>query len=112
MRRVRRDSIEWGASEEGWTIRGAALRVKEPGRTGTHGFCLTYGAGLPRVGAPAITPAMSFRWSTQRVVVTGGAGFLGSFVLEELRRRGAEHVFVPRSKDYDLVDMAAVKRLY
>ncbi len=55
---------------------------------------------------------MPFNWSKERVVVTGGAGFLGSFVLEELRRRGARDVFVPRSREYDLVDMAAVKRLY
>ena len=45
-------------------------------------------------------------------MVTGGAGFLGSFVLEELSRRGAQEVFVPRSRDYDLVDGAAVRRLY
>src|SRR6266702_234345 len=51
-------------------------------------------------------------WSRESIVVTGGAGFLGSFVLEELRRRGARDVFVPRSADYDLVDMAAVRRLY
>src|SRR6266568_3001177 len=51
-------------------------------------------------------------WSQESIVVTGGAGFLGSFVLEELRRRGARDVFVPRSRDYDLVDMAAVRRLY
>jgi GDP-L-fucose synthase len=55
---------------------------------------------------------MSFDWSRERVVVTGGAGFLGSFVFEELQRRGARDVFVPRSREYDLVDMAAVKRLY
>ncbi len=55
---------------------------------------------------------MPFDWSNERVVVTGGAGFLGSFVLEELRRRGARELFVPRSREYDLVDMAAVKRLY
>jgi GDP-L-fucose synthase len=55
---------------------------------------------------------MSLEWSKERVVVTGGAGFLGTFVLEELRRRGADKVFVPRSREYDLVDMAAVKRLY
>jgi GDP-L-fucose synthase len=55
---------------------------------------------------------MALDWSTERVVVTGGAGFLGGYVLEELRRRGARHLFVPRSADYDLVDMAAVKRLY
>lgn len=44
------------------------------------------------------------------MLVTGGGGFFGSFVVEELRRRGAAHVFVPRSKDYDLVDRAACKR--
>ena len=51
-------------------------------------------------------------WSHERIVLTGGAGFLGSFVQEELRRRGARDVFVPRSHEYDLVDMAAVRRLY
>ena len=55
---------------------------------------------------------MPFEWATERVVVTGGAGFLGSFVLEELRRRGARDVFVPRSREYDLVDIAAVRRIY
>ncbi len=55
---------------------------------------------------------MSFDWSRERVVVTGGAGFLGGFVLQELQRRGARDVFVPRSREYDLVDMTAVKRLY
>lgn len=55
---------------------------------------------------------MAIHWPDERVVVTGGAGFLGSFVLEELQRRGARDVFVPRSADYDLVDMDAVRRLY
>ncbi len=55
---------------------------------------------------------MSLIWSQERVLVTGGAGFLGGFVMEELRRRGARDVFVPRSRDYDLVDMEAVRRLY
>jgi GDP-L-fucose synthase len=49
-------------------------------------------------------------WAAKRVTVTGGAGFLGSFVVERLRRGGAE-VFVPRSAEYDLVDRAAVRRL-
>src|SRR5512138_1630245 len=55
---------------------------------------------------------MSIHWPSERIVVTGGAGFLGSFVLEELRRRGAKDIFVPRSKDYDLVDMTGVRALY
>src|SRR5690348_5785503 len=55
---------------------------------------------------------MPIDWSNERVVVTGGAGFLGGFVLEELRRRGARDVFVPRSADYDLVEMDAVRKLY
>ncbi len=54
---------------------------------------------------------MSF-WDTQRVVVTGGAGFLGSFVVDQLRARGCRHIVVPRSQDYDLVQMSAVERLY
>jgi GDP-L-fucose synthase len=48
----------------------------------------------------------------QRVVVTGGAGFLGSFVVEQLKARGARDIFVPRSAEYDLVDSEAVRRLY
>ncbi len=54
---------------------------------------------------------MSF-FENRRVLVTGGAGFLGSFVLEKLQERNCNEIFVPRSKDYDLVEMEAVKRLY
>jgi GDP-L-fucose synthase len=49
-------------------------------------------------------------WERRRVAVTGGAGFLGSFVVERLRRDGAE-VFVPRSAEYDLVDRAGCRRM-
>lgn len=54
---------------------------------------------------------MSF-WKDKRVVVTGGAGFLGSFVVDLLRDKGCRQIVVPRSKDYDLVQMDAVRRLY
>ena len=45
-------------------------------------------------------------------MVTGGAGFFGSFVVDRLRAEGAKEIFVPRSRDYDLVDPAAVRRAY
>lgn len=44
--------------------------------------------------------------------MTGGAGFLGSFVVEQLRAKGCRQVVVPRSQDYDLVRMDAVRQLY
>ncbi|HKC25381.1 MAG TPA: GDP-L-fucose synthase [Thermoanaerobaculia bacterium] len=46
----------------------------------------------------------------RRVLVTGGAGFLGGFVVQRLREAGAD-VVAPRSADYDLVDRAAARRL-
>ncbi len=54
---------------------------------------------------------MSNFWQGKRVTVTGGAGFLGSYVVEELRRRGATDIFIPRKRDYDLVQHEAVLRL-
>jgi GDP-L-fucose synthase len=53
---------------------------------------------------------MSTFWQDKQVVVTGGAGFLGSFVVERVQRAGAR-VVIPRSGDYDLVDRAAARRL-
>ncbi|MGC8484344.1 MAG: GDP-L-fucose synthase family protein [Candidatus Baltobacteraceae bacterium] len=51
-------------------------------------------------------------WASKRVCVTGGAGFLGSFVVEELRARGASEIFVPRSAQYDLTHERDVERLF
>ena len=53
---------------------------------------------------------MSF-WSTQRVVVTGGAGFLGSYVCERLRSAGVGSLTVPRSAEYDLREKEQILRL-
>ena len=50
--------------------------------------------------------------ASKRITVTGGAGFLGKYVVKKLGERGCQNIFVPRSKDYDLVDNEAVKRLY
>ena len=50
--------------------------------------------------------------SGKRITLTGGAGFLGSFVAEKLTKQGCQNIFVPRSSDYNLVDIEAVKRLY
>jgi GDP-L-fucose synthase len=50
--------------------------------------------------------------SSKRIVVTGGAGFLGSHLVERLRAMGCSNVFVPRSEDFDLTGMEAVERLF
>ncbi len=52
--------------------------------------------------------------SNKRIILTGGAGFLGRCVVAGLARRGVpeKNIFVPRRKDFDLTDMASVQRLY
>lgn len=54
---------------------------------------------------------MSF-WADKCVLVTGGAGFLGSYVCRKLSERGATDVVVPRREDFDLRDQMAVRRLF
>lgn len=50
-------------------------------------------------------------WQDKCVVVTGGAGFLGSYVVEKLHERGARRVVVPRSRVYDLRQREAIRQL-
>ena len=50
-------------------------------------------------------------WSTKRICVTGGAGFLGTHLIEDLHTRGATEIFIPKIEDYDLVDPQAVNRM-
>ena len=51
-------------------------------------------------------------WIGKRVVVTGGAGFLGSFVIEKLKERGATDIYIPLIEEYDLTNSNDVSRLY
>jgi GDP-L-fucose synthase len=58
--------------------------------------------------------ASNVNWSAARVIVTGGAGFLGKCVMAGLARRGvsADRIFVPRRKDFDLTEKDSVLKLY
>ncbi|MCJ7658270.1 MAG: GDP-L-fucose synthase [Anaerolineales bacterium] len=55
--------------------------------------------------------AQSNFWQNQRVCVTGGAGFFGSYVVEKLEQLGAAEIFVPRIEQYDLVNLDDIRRM-
>jgi GDP-L-fucose synthase len=61
--------------------------------------------------ASADSSAQNDFWANKRVVVTGGAGFLGSFVTEKLRQRGAKDVFIPKIEDFDFVQLKDIHRM-
>jgi len=51
-------------------------------------------------------------WKDKRVIVTGGAGFLGSYVVKKLKERGCNNIFVPLVEDYDLTKEKNIIKLY
>ena len=53
---------------------------------------------------------MSF-WEDKKTLVTGGHGFLGSYVLDELKARGATDILAPTSQECDLTSPYAVEKL-
>ncbi len=53
----------------------------------------------------------TFAWAEKKICVTGGAGFLGSHLQEDLRLRGAENIFIPKIENYDLVKAEAIQEM-
>ena len=51
-------------------------------------------------------------WQGKLVIVTGGAGFLGSYVIEKLKQRGAMDIYIPTIEEYNLVDPNEIRRMY
>ncbi|HBG28787.1 MAG: GDP-fucose synthetase [Planctomycetes bacterium GWF2_41_51] len=55
---------------------------------------------------------MSGFFENKRIVVTGGAGFLGYYICEKLRKRGCKNILIPKIEDYDLVKLSDIKKMY
>jgi GDP-L-fucose synthase len=90
-------------------------RLTSEGETGTRALAELGGTGgaayLVEQGLKKNWPDSHTFWRDKRVIVTGGAGFLGTFVVEKLKERGAAEIIVPRSKDYDLTQLDAIQQL-
>lgn len=48
----------------------------------------------------------------KKIIVTGGAGFLGRYVIKKLEERGCPDIFVPEIEEYDLRDLDTIKKMY
>lgn len=66
--------------------------------------------GLHSCRIIAYNQTMPLKLGFKRIMVTGGAGFLGSYVIKKLHTRGVKEIFIPRQEEYDLTDKAAVRQ--
>jgi len=55
---------------------------------------------------------MTSFFKERKIVVTGGAGFLGSYVTEGLVNRSCKHILIPNIEDYDLINLQDINRMY
>jgi len=55
---------------------------------------------------------MSDFFKNKKIVITGGAGFLGGYIVEGLAKRGCKNILIPKIEDYNLVNMLDVIRMY
>lgn len=51
-------------------------------------------------------------WQNKRIVVTGGQGFLGSFIIEGLKQRGCKQIFIANKPEYDLTEIDSINYMY
>jgi GDP-L-fucose synthase len=51
-------------------------------------------------------------WNNKRVILTGGGGFLGSFLTKKLQEKGAGQIFIPLIEQYNLVEISDIQRMY
>jgi GDP-L-fucose synthase len=50
-------------------------------------------------------------WAQKRICVTGGAGFLGTHLIRDLKARGAQDIFIPTLEEYDLVEKDSIQKM-